>query len=432
MAKQRSNGEGTVYQRKDGRWEAAGYVLVADGTSRRTRVYGATRKEAMDKLIEKIADSNKGMPVAADATTTVADYLTGWMETVAAHKLRPTTYATYSHYLKSFIIPGIGGKRIAALTPKDVRIWLHRVRTACQCCTQGWDAARDPNAPRGRARPRCCAIGHCCEKRVAPATLQYLRGILSSALAHAVREDELPRNVATSVRLGDTRSKPFEPLTGSEARRLLNAGRGTQLGVLVELALRTGLRKGEALGLRWSDLDLEQRAMSIRQTLQRSPTGEFAFYLPKTESSKRRIALPGECITSLRAHHVRQQAEHAALGDERPRLDLVFTNTCGNPLDGPSISRAFHRLCDQAGIRRVRFHDLRHTCATLLLEQGVDLVTIKDLLGHSQIHITADVYAHVRPRLQRDAIEAMGNALNGNDENDDEDGDDDLPIPALV
>ena len=144
------------------------------------------------------------------------------------------------------------------------------------------------------------------------------------------------------------------------------------------------------------------------------------------------LQAPGGCITSLRAHHVRQQAEHAALGDERPRLDLVFTNICGNPLDGPNISRAFHRLCDQAGIRRVRFHDLRHTCATLLLEQGVDLVTIKDLLGHSQIQITADVYAHVRPRLQRDAIEAMGNALNGNDENDDEDGDDDLPIPALV
>jgi integrase len=193
MGRQRANGEGTVYQRKDGRWEAAGYVTTTTGGSKRVRVYGATRKEAMDKLLGRIADSRRGIPVAADATITVADYLTGWMSTVAVNRLRATTYATYDRYVKVFIVPGIGSRRLAALTPKDVRVWLHQVQAVCQCCVQGWDAARDPAALRKEPRPRCCAVGSCCGKKITPGTVAYLRSILSSALAHAVREDQLPR-----------------------------------------------------------------------------------------------------------------------------------------------------------------------------------------------------------------------------------------------
>jgi integrase len=152
--------------------------------------------------------------------------------------------------------------------------------------------------------------------------------------------------------------------------------------------------------------------MDIRHTLQRAPSGGFALYAPKTESSQRRIVLPRECITSLLAHRDRQQAERDAAGDAWNPSGLVFTKPDGTPIEGSTLTRHFGRLCDAAGVRRVRFHDLRHSCATLLLEQGVDLVTIKNLLGHAQIHITADVYAHVRPRLQRDAIEAMSNALH--------------------
>jgi integrase len=411
MTGRRANGEGTVYQRKDGRWEAAGYVMTASGGSKRVRVYAATRKQAMDQLIAKIAASRQGMPIADDGTLTVADYLTRWLRDVAVHRLRPTTFATYDRYIRVFIIPGIGRKRLAALTPKDIRTWLHQTAEICQCCAQGWDAARDPNARRRESRPRCCAVGTCCGKRVTAGTLRYLRAILSSALAHAVREDALPRNVASAVRLPDTRAAVFQPLTATEARWLLVAARPTRLGALVELALRTGLRRGELLGLGWDDLDLEYGVMDIRQTLQRAPSGGFALYPPKTQSSQRRIVLPRECITSLRAHRDRQQAEREAAREAWQPYGLVFTKPDGTPIEASTLTRHFAKLCDTAGIRRIRFHDLRHSCATLLLEQGVDLVTIKDLLGHAQIHITADVYAHVRPRLQRDAIEAMGHAL---------------------
>ncbi|GAB3279685.1 site-specific integrase [Actinocorallia lasiicapitis] len=416
MARQRANGEGTVYKRADGRWEAAGYVTTTDGRSRRVRVYGATRKEAMDKLFGKIAASRRGVPVATDPTVTVAAYVTAWLAGVAVHKLRPTTYATYDRYVRTFIVPGLGHKRLAALTPKDVRAWLQDTALVCQCCARGWDARRDPEARHKTSRPHCCSVGRCCGKRISLGTQRYLRCILSAALAHAVREDELPRNAASAVRLGEVRPS-FEPFTASEARAFLKVAKNARLGPLYELALRTGLRRGEVLGLRWSDLDLAAGDLHVRQTLQRDPaTGTLVGFAPKTASSRRRIALPAACVTSLKAHRLRQDAERATAGATWQDHDLVFTRPDGRPLDGSSVHRLFGELCAIAGVRRVRFHDLRHSCATLLLEQGVDLVTIKELLGHSQIHVTANVYAHVRPRLQRSAIDAMDAILTDQDD----------------
>jgi integrase len=360
------------------------------------------------------------MPVASRPGT-VAEYLTWWLRTVASHRLRATTFATYEGYVRLYLIPGLGHKRLSALSPKDVREYLTAVRSVCQCCAQGWDARRDPQAKKKESRPRCCAIGACCGKKISAGTVAYLRAILSSALAHAVAEDELPRNVASSARLGTYRAANFEPLTAPEARRLLAASRGYRLGAVVELALRTGLRKGEALGLKWTDLDLDASVLNVRRTLQHDPAGGLSFYPTKNESSARRIHLPAECIGSLKLHRERQDAEREKAGEAWKEHGLVFTKVNGTPMEGSTLTRQFGKLCETAGIRRIRFHDLRHSCATLLLEQGVELVTIKELLGHSQIHTTADIYAHVRPRLQRDAIEAMGDALRDGDEDDDPD-----------
>ncbi len=203
----RANGDGTVYQRKDDRWEAAGYVLAPGNTRKRVRVYGTTRKEALAKL-----------------------------------------------------------------TAKDVRTWLNELRTVCQCCARGIDARRKPDAQANR-RPRCCAIGECCRKYLSPLTLAYIHSGLKSALEDAVREEEIPRNVARNVRTGTPRPRRFDPLTAVEARTFLAAASGHRLHALFELALRTGLRKGELLGLRWEDLDLDNGTASIRRTLQRTRTG---------------------------------------------------------------------------------------------------------------------------------------------------------------
>ncbi|MFJ3924154.1 tyrosine-type recombinase/integrase [Streptomyces sp. NPDC090022] len=413
----RANGDSTVYQRKDGRWEAAGYVLAPGNTRKRIRVYGTTRKDALAKLTEKIAASNRGLPVPS-AQGSVAAYLTYWLENVAVHHLRENTHTRYTACVHRYLIPGLGKKKLTKLTAKDVRTWLNQLRTTCQCCVCGIDARRD--------HPHCCAAGQCCNKQLSPLTLTYIHSVLKSALEHAVREEEIPRNVARNVRTGTPRPRRFEPLTADEARQLLTTAQGHRLHALFELALHTGLRKGELLGLRWEDLDLGAGTAAIRRTLQRTTAGGLTTLPTKTRASERRIALPARCLQSLKLHHEQQQRERAAAGIAWQRSGHVFTTVQGGPIDPTNLTRAFTTLLRKAGLRRIRFHDLRHSAATLLLEQGVELVVIKELLGHAHIGVTATVYAHVRLRLQRDAIDTLSTALDGpaNDESPHDDGDD--------
>ncbi|KPI05075.1 integrase family protein [Actinobacteria bacterium OK006] len=194
---------------------------------------------------------------------------------------------------------------------------------------------------------------------------------------------------------------------------------------MFELALRTGLRKGELLGLRWDDLDLDGR------TVQRTHSRGLATLPTKTISSERRIALPTACVTSLRAHHARQTEERQQAGTDWIDSGDVFTRPNGHPIEPATLTRHFNALLRDARRRPIRFHDLRHSTATLLLEQGVELVVIKELLGHAHIGVTATVYAHVRLRLQRQAIDLLGHALNGRAESSPEpDGGDDPPLCA--
>ncbi|MDH6630578.1 integrase [Streptomyces sp. LBL] len=398
----RANGDGTVYQRKDSRWEAAGYVLARGNTRKRVRVYGTTRKDALAKLTEKIAASNCGVPVPS-AQGSLAAYLTYWLENVTVHQLRENTHTRYTAVARLYLIPGLGRKKLVKLTAKDVRTWLNQLRTTCQCCTRGLDTVRD--------QPRCCAAGKCCSKRLSPLTLAYVHSVLKSALEHAVREEEIPRNVARNVRTGTPRPRRFEPLTVDEARKFLAVTNGHRLQALFELALHTGLRKGELLGLCWEDLDLAGGTASIRRTRQRTNSGGLTALPTRTKSSERRIALPTPCLRCLEQHRDRQLKEREAAGTGWKDNGYVFTRPDGAPIEGATLTRHFNTLLHQARLRRIRFHDLRHSAATLLLEQGVELVVIKELLGHAQIGVTSTVYAHVRLRLQRDAIDLLGHAL---------------------
>ncbi|MFE2064050.1 tyrosine-type recombinase/integrase [Streptomyces sp. NPDC059467] len=428
----RANGEGTVYQRKDGRWEAAGYVLAPGNTHKRVHVYGASRKEALAKLTEKIAASNRGVPVIT-AQDSVAAYLTYWLNNVAVHHLRETTHTHYTAVVEHYLIPGLGRKKLAKLTAKDVRTWLNGLRTVCQCCARGIDARRKPDAQTGR-RPRCCALGMCCRKHLSPLTLAYIHSVLKSALEHAVREEEIPRNVARNVRTGTPRPRRFNPLTADEARHFLAAAQSHRHATLFELALRTGLRKGELLGLRWEDLDLDAGTATIRRTLQRTNSRGLATLPTKTISSERRIALPASCITALRDHRKQQAQEKEETGSDWHDTGHVFTRPDGHLIEPATLTKQFNALLRNAHLRPIRFHDLRHSTATLLLEQGVELVVIKELLGHAHIGVTATVYAHVRLRLQRQAIDLLSHALGNRAESDakPDDGDDPPPCAAPV
>jgi hypothetical protein len=201
-------------------WETAGYVLAPGNTRKRVRVYGTTRKEALAKLTEKITASNRALPVPS-AQGSVAAYLTYWLQNVAVHQLRENTHTRYTACVNRYLIPGLGKKKLAKLTVKDVRTWLNQLRTTSQCCTRGLDTARD--------QPRCCAAGKCCSKRFSPLTLAYVHSVLKSALEHAVREEEIPRNVARNVRTGTPRPRRFESLTAEEAREFLAVASGHRL-----------------------------------------------------------------------------------------------------------------------------------------------------------------------------------------------------------
>ncbi|MBE9498455.1 site-specific integrase [Streptomyces sp. GKU 257-1] len=405
-AKRNVNGEGTIYQRKDGRWEGTAFVLATDGTYKRRSVYGKTWEDAHDKLTRLKANSHSGLPIAASKMT-LSEYLTYWLTHVSKVKVRKTTYVNYESLVRNYIAPGLGKKKIARLSARDIRAFLVKTAQTCQCCAQG----KDKNRPK--AKQRCCALGQCCRKVPSDRTVRFLLVILRAALQHAVREDELPRNVAKNVELSMGTKREIEPLTAAEGRQLLAAARGNRLWAAYELAVRLGLRRGELLALRWEDVDLFEGVLTVRQALQRVG-GELVIVPPKTQRSARRIPLPRECVTALRAQRAQQLADKRLAG-EKWRGDgsgLIFTTKNGTPIEPRNLNRSFEALSARAGVRKVRFHDLRHTCASLLHEQGANARTIMQVLGHSSIRVTMDIYTFVRLDEQRDAIGRLGDALN--------------------
>lgn len=424
MAGRNVNGEGTIVQRKDGRWHGAAYVLTPDGTYKRRFVYGKTWDDVHDKLTRLKADSQSGIPVVTSKLS-LGDFLTYWLTNVARIKVRPSTYAAYETLVRIYLAPGLGKKKLARLTARDIRAFLGTTARTCQCCAQGKDKARTER------KRRCCALGKCCESYPSDRTVRFLLVLLRAALEHAVREDELPRNVAKNVELSMGTKREIEPLTVKEGRQLLAAARGNRLWAAYELAVRIGLRRGEVLGLRWKDVDLTDGTVTVRQTLQRVG-GELLIAAPKTQRSARRVALPAECVTALRARRAQQHGDRLAAGDKwkDDGSDLVFTTKNGTPIEPRNLNRAFTLLCDKAGVRRVRFHDLRHTCASLLHEKGADARMIMEVLGHSSIRVTMDIYTFVRLDSQRSAFDRVGDALRDISGDDDDDGPSGVSVPA--
>jgi integrase len=220
------------------------------------------------------------------------------------------------------------------------------------------------------------------------------------------------RNVAILVEPPSGPSTEIKPLTPAEARTFLNAVRGDRLEALYTVAVALGLRQGEIMGLRWSDVDLDDGTVTVSQALQRV-SGRVTFVKPKSRRSRRTIPIPSTVARSLRAHRARQLEERLIGGPDWNEHDLVFVSTSGTPLEGRNLTRRFQAVLEQAGLPRMRFHDMRHTCATLLLAQDVQPRVVMEILGHSQISLTMNTYAHVIEDLQREAAERMEEVLAG-------------------
>src|SRR5262249_54948018 len=333
--------------------------------------YGDTRKNVQVQLTAALRAQQQGLPLASDRQT-VGSFLEEWLAQSHRSTVRAKTYATYRYIIHSHLIPGLGRSVLSKLTAKDVQAFL---------------MAKLASGLSAR-------------------TVHHCHAVLKTALEYAVRWDLVPRNVAKLVKSPHVKRTEMAPLEPEQARMLLEAVRGHRLEALYTVALAIGLREGEALGLRWQDVDLEAGRLSVRVALQRIE-GKLRMEEVKSAGSRRYIELPHIAVEALRAHRQRQLEEQRLWGPEWPSTGLVFTSAKGTPLEPRNVVRHFNGLLRKAGLPHKRFYDLRHTCATLLLVQGVHPRVVMEILGHSQISLTMNTYSHVVPTLQKEAAERM-------------------------
>lgn len=391
MMSRRTKGEGSIYRDpRNGRWVGMLDLGWREGRRVRKTVRGATRRNVAEELTRLRGDVQRGMTPPTDERMTVSAHLAAWLVDVRG-SVRPSTWISYEGHVRLYIAPAIGRVRLTQLTPQHVRSLLEVVARA------------------GRS----------------PRTAQLTHAVLRRALGQATRDGLVARNVASLVQAPQVRRTEIQPLTPEEARTFLEAVQGDRLEALYTVALALGLRQGEALALRWADVDLDSGRLTVRGSLSRIPRQmradddggrgtRYRIAEPKTARSRRTMLMPQLVVSALRDHRRRQLEERLWAGSRwHEEWDLVFATTIGTPLDARNVSTAFSRALAAAGLRRIRFHDLRHSAATLMLAQGVPARVIMETLGHSQIGMTLNLYAHVLPTLQQDAADRLDAILGG-------------------
>ncbi len=385
MPKKRGNGQGAVFKRKDGRWVAVQTLgFDAEGRQLRRHFYGSSKSDVRGRLEGALRAQRSGMP-SPDERLTVARHLRDWLEEIRP-AVRPSSFVRYEGDVRRWIVPAIGNVPLVRLAPADVRRLL-------DSCTRAGLSAR--------------STGH-------------VHATLRTGLGAALRDGLAVRNVAALVSPPPAPTPRVRPIGPDDARRILEAVKGDRLAPLVAVTLAVGLRLGEALGLRWADVNFEAGTLTIRTALRRTPVefredGEPIYRLvaPKTERSRRTIQLPSFAVKALREQRRAQRELQAAAAARWLENDLVFSGPIGGPIPPGSVTRRFGALIGAAGMGRLRFHDLRHAAATVMLAQGVELRVISETLGHSSLGMTADVYAGVVPALGRAAAARMDEALGG-------------------
>jgi integrase len=310
--------------------------------------------------------------------TTVAEYLGWWMKNMVRGEVTHRTYHNYLSQIRNHIVPKLGNKKLKALKLEDVE-GLYRSMVV---------------------------------SGLSSATIRYVHAVLRRALKQAVIRGLVPRNVAEGASLPGAGRKEIEAFTPEEARRFLRAAKHDRLEALFVLAVICGCRQAELLGLRWEDVDFGTGRLMIRRQVQRSRDGSGMISGPTKNKKRRTIRLGEVAIKALKTHRERQVKEVATVKSLWRDPDLVFASTIGTPLDSSNlVSCSFKPLLRRAGPPSIRFHDLRHACATLLLSEGVPVKVVQEVLGHSSVSVTMDTYSHVLPDMQEKAAAAMDRLL---------------------
>jgi integrase len=363
----RGNAQGSVYQRENGRWTWQ-VTLGFDSAGKQKRRSGtaSSKTEANKALAKVVADHSRGRLVLPDKIT-VGEWLERWLKD-RKPSLADSTHSSYEWLIGKHITPWIGEHRLQALRPTDLR--------------QYYSSLASKQDEKG--------------KLLSARTLRYIHGLIYSALKDALRLEIIERNIADVVRpevVGEDRNaKASKAWTAAETATFLEANKNDPLHPVFALILALGLRRGEALGLRWEHINLERRTLRVVETLV-TVRGRVYSSKPKTRKSRRTLRLPEGIVTMLKTHKATLEATLAKLGIQ-PTGDWVFTTVAGTPIHPDNLDRSLKRLATHANVRIIRIHDLRHTYTSLARRQGVALEIISEKLGHSRPSFTADVYRH--------------------------------------
>ena len=381
MPKRRANGEGNIRKRKDGRWEGR-YTVGHDpetGKAIIKNVLGKTQAEVKEKL-KKAIEENVGIDYGRAKTYTVGSWLEVWMENYARVKLRPSTFKTSQGFLKNHIKPQIGSIPLAELTSLDLqRFYKHLL-----------DGGR---VDRIEAKKK--------PKGLAPKTVRNIHQMIGSAYNLAMEQKLVTRNPADGCALPKVERKEMQTLPVEQLTSFLREAKDSGVFALYYIDLTTGLRRGELLGLKWSDIDLEKGDLRVQRQIGRID-GKIIEMPLKTKNAYRTLPLSADAISVL-------MQQRRKTGNS----EWVFPSPTGGPMSPDSVLHMLQRVLKRAGLPRIRFHDLRHTFATMALQNGVDVKTVSSMLGHYSAGFTLDTYAHVTTSAKREAAKTMGNILSG-------------------
>jgi integrase len=374
MAK-RTYGEGSVFQRKDGRWIAS--IRLENG--KKKLIYCKSEKDAYATLRKALHEKERGVLLTGPQQT-LKMYLEQWLE--QAHRLstiRTSTYTMYRIVIHKHVIPLLGHIQLQRLTPQQIQVFYAKK------LDEGLSAKR----------------------------VRGFHAVLHRALENAVKWNLVARNVCDLVTPPVPKRHEIQTLTPDQVQRLLQTAREHRLEALLTVAVATGMRRGELLGLHWQDIDFKTRSLYVRRTVGR--IGKFGIVEsePKTQRSRRKITLPAFVMDTLKQHQEHQHEMRAKAGTQWREMGIVFCNIYGGYLESSNLHDAFKRLLEKADLPNIRFHDLRHSAATILLSMGVHPKIVQELLGHSTISMTMDIYSHVLPSMQQETMDKLDDLFKG-------------------